>query len=89
VGCGVVPRRLSAQACENGYGNNWVIAAVVVELPFTSHPVALPVLAKLVIKGTTSASGCGWPAAWRRCWPRRCLAAVSTSWQMPPTPGTR
>src|SRR5271169_1133744 len=37
-------------------GNNWVIAAIVVRLPFTSRPVALPVLAKLVVKGTNLAS---------------------------------
>ena len=41
---------------KTGYGNNWVIAAVVVRLPLLNRPVALPVLAKLVIKGTTSAS---------------------------------
>ncbi len=39
-----------------GYGNNWVIAAVVVRLPILSRPVAIPVLAKPVIKGTSSAS---------------------------------
>ena len=39
-----------------GYGNNWVIAAIVVKLPMVKRPVALPVLAKLVIKGTDSAS---------------------------------
>jgi hypothetical protein len=39
-----------------GYGNNWVIAAIVVKLPMVKRPVALPVLAKLVIKGTNSAS---------------------------------
>ena len=41
---------------KTGYGNNWVIAAVVVRLPAVSRPVAIPVLAKLVIKGTSSAS---------------------------------
>ena len=41
---------------KTGYGNNWVIAAIVVRLPFCSRPVAVPVLAKLVIKGTSSAS---------------------------------
>jgi DDE superfamily endonuclease len=30
-----------------GYGNTWVIAAVLVDLPFASRPVALPVLARL------------------------------------------
>jgi hypothetical protein len=33
-----------------GLGNNWVIAAVVVRLPFCPRPAALPVLAKLVHK---------------------------------------
>jgi hypothetical protein len=39
-----------------GYGNNWVIAAVVVRLPVVRRPVAIPVLAKVVIKNTSSAS---------------------------------
>ena len=39
-----------------GYGNTWVIAAVIVRLPMVNRPVAVPVLAKLVIKGMTSAS---------------------------------
>ena len=38
-----------------GLGNNWVIAAIVVRLPFCSRPVALPVLAKLVHKDITPA----------------------------------
>jgi hypothetical protein len=33
-----------------------VIAAVIVRLPMADRPVAVPVLAKLVIKGMTSAS---------------------------------
>ncbi len=33
-----------------GLGNNWVICAIVVTLPFCSRPVALPVLARLVHK---------------------------------------
>lgn len=33
-----------------GFGNNWVIAAVVVSLPFMSRPVALPVMARLIRK---------------------------------------
>jgi len=41
---------------KTGYGNNWVITAVVVRLPAISRPVAIPVLAKLVIKDTCSAS---------------------------------
>jgi hypothetical protein len=41
---------------KTGYGNTWVIAAVVVRLPALRRPVAIPVLAKLVIKDTSSAS---------------------------------
>jgi DDE superfamily endonuclease len=41
---------------KTGYGNNWVIAAVVVRLPAVRRPVAIPMLAKLVIKDTSSAS---------------------------------
>src|SRR6266576_1899941 len=41
---------------KTGYGNNWVVLAVRVRLPMISRPVAVPVMAKLVIKGTTSAS---------------------------------
>ena len=39
-----------------GRGNNWVVLAIVVQLPFTARPVSLPVLAKLVVKNTQSAS---------------------------------
>ncbi len=47
----------SAQGpAKTGFGNNWVVLAVCVRLPFMSRPVAVPVMAKLVIKGTTSAS---------------------------------
>ncbi|WP_204018227.1 transposase [Sphaerimonospora thailandensis] len=44
------------EAHATGYGNNWVIVAIVVRLPFMTRPVALPVLAGLVKKGTVSAS---------------------------------
>ena len=47
----------SAQGpAKTGYGNNWVVLAVRVRLPMISRPVAVPVMAKLVIKGTASAS---------------------------------
>jgi hypothetical protein len=46
----------AAGPAKTGYGNNWVIAAIVIKLPMISRPVAVPVLAKLVIKGTSSAS---------------------------------
>ena len=41
---------------KTGYGNNWVVLAVRVWLPVISRPVAIPVMAKLVIKDTTSSS---------------------------------
>jgi hypothetical protein len=41
---------------KTGYGNNWVVLAVRVRLPMVCRPVAVPVMAKLVIKGTNSAS---------------------------------
>jgi DDE superfamily endonuclease len=41
---------------KTGRGNNWVVLAVVVRLPFCIRPVALPVMTKLVVKGTSSAS---------------------------------
>jgi len=37
-------------------GNNWVIAAIVVRLPFLRRPVALPVGFALVCKDTDAAS---------------------------------
>ena len=47
----------SAQgSAKTGRGNNWVVMAVIVRLPFCARPAALPVLAKLVVKGTNSAS---------------------------------
>ena len=47
----------SAQGpAKTGFGNNWVLLAVRVRLPMISRPVAVPVMAKLVIKGTASAS---------------------------------
>jgi hypothetical protein len=47
----------SAQGpAKTGYGNNWVILAVVVRLPVMSRPVGVPVMAKLVIKGSNSKS---------------------------------
>ena len=34
-----------------GYGNNWVVVAIIVTLPYVSRPVAVPVLATLAVKG--------------------------------------
>jgi hypothetical protein len=33
-----------------GFGNNWVVLAIIVSVPFCSRPVALPVLAALAVK---------------------------------------
>jgi hypothetical protein len=47
----------SAQGpAKTGYGNNWVIVAVIVRLPGISRPVGIPVTAQLVIKGPNSKS---------------------------------
>jgi hypothetical protein len=47
----------SAQGpAKTGHGNNWVVLAVRVRLPMISRPVAVPVMAKLAIKGTMSSS---------------------------------
>ena len=34
-----------------GYGNNWIVVAIIVTLPYVSRPVAVPVLATLAVKG--------------------------------------
>jgi DDE superfamily endonuclease len=39
-----------------GFGNNWVVAGIVVSLPMLARPVCLPVLARLVRKNTVSGS---------------------------------
>jgi hypothetical protein len=39
-----------------GYGNNWVIAAIVVRLSFLDRPIALPVGFALICKGSDEAS---------------------------------
>ena len=46
----------AAGPAKTGYGNNWVILAVIVRLPVMSRPVAVPVMAKLVIKDSNSRS---------------------------------
>src|ERR1700689_1556724 len=47
----------SAQGpAKTGYGNNWVVLAVIVSLPVVSRPVAVPVMGKRVIKGSNSRS---------------------------------
>jgi hypothetical protein len=68
---------------KTGFGHNWVIVAILVGLPFMSRPLCLPVLARLVIKDTTSASRL-WLArqmveALARAFPDRQIDAVADS----------
>lgn len=44
----------AAGGAKLGFGNNWVVVAIIVTLPFLSRPVALPVLAALAVKGGAS-----------------------------------
>jgi hypothetical protein len=71
---------------KTGYGNTWVIAAVVVQLPAVRRPVAIPVLAKLVIKDTNSASRLWLARRMAEMLAGRCPAAKSASWPIRPTP---
>jgi hypothetical protein len=72
---------------KTGYGNNWVIAAIVVRLPAVRRPVAIPVLAKLVIKDTSSASRLWLARRMTEMLAGRCPAGTSASWPIPPAPG--
>lgn len=68
-----------------GFGNNWVIAALVVHLPCLDRPLALPVGFALVVKGTTGsrlrlARDLTWSIA--EVVPDRRIQVVAT----PPTP---
>ncbi len=66
-----------------GYGNNWVIAAIVVRLPFLRRPLALPVGFALVCKDTDAASrlslGRGLVAAVAAAVPGRIVHVVADS----------
>jgi hypothetical protein len=44
----------AAGATKVGYGNSWVVLAIVVTLPFCRRPIALPVLFALCVKGGRS-----------------------------------
>jgi DDE superfamily endonuclease len=44
----------AAGAAKVGYGNSWVVLAIVVTLPFCRRPVALPILFSLCLKGGRS-----------------------------------
>ena len=66
-----------------GFGNNWVVAAIVVRLPFLRRPVALPVGFALVRKDTDAASrlslGRGLVAAVSAAVPGRLVHVVADS----------
>ena len=44
----------AAGATKVGYGNSWVVLAIVVTLPFCRRPIALPILFALCVKGGRS-----------------------------------
>jgi DDE superfamily endonuclease len=48
---------------KTGYGNNWVIAAIVVKLPAVRRPVAIPCWPSWSSRTRTPHRGCGWAAA--------------------------
>jgi hypothetical protein len=52
----LLPRPVESRRTRPGRGNNWVILAVIVRLPGISRPAGIPVMAKLVIKGSNSKS---------------------------------
>ena len=41
-------------ATKIGYGNSWVVLAIVVTVPFCRRPIALPILFALCVKGGRS-----------------------------------
>ena len=71
-----------------GRGNRWVVAGIIVELPFCSHPVCLPILFRLW-------RGKGTPSPVRLAGQLITLLARSfpsirsTRWVMPPTTARR
>src|SRR5215470_13006788 len=66
-----------------GFGNNWVVVAIVVTLPWLSRPVALPVLAALAVKG--GRRNRTWRESWSICAPTTSPIMSCASWPMPPT----
>jgi hypothetical protein len=61
-----------------GYGNNWVIAAIVVHLAFLDRPIALPVGFALVRKHSDDSSRLMLARRLARCWRSRCPAGCCT-----------
>jgi len=71
-----------------GRGNRWVIVGIVVELPFCSHPVCLPVLFRLW-RGKGTDSPVRLAGELFSILARRSRGAASTSSAMPPTTAHR
>ncbi|MGH3940703.1 MAG: IS701 family transposase [Pseudonocardiaceae bacterium] len=73
----------AAGKTKTGFGNTWVIVGILVWLPMCARPVCLPVLARLVIKNTTSASrlwlATGLVGLLARAFPGRQIHAVADS----------
>ena len=51
---------------KTGYGNTWVIAAVVVKLPWSAGLWPSRCWPSWSSRARTPPPGCGWPAAWHR-----------------------
>src|SRR6478609_725942 len=66
-----------------GYGNSWVVLAIVVTLPFGKRPVALPILFALCVKG--GRSNRTWPGTCSTGSPKPFPAGSFTWWGTPPT----
>ena len=60
---------------KTGYGNNWVIAAVVVRLPASAGRWPSRCWPSWSSRTPAPHPGCGWPAAWPKPSPARCPAA--------------
>ncbi|MGH3932995.1 MAG: transposase [Pseudonocardiaceae bacterium] len=73
----------AAGKTKTGFGNTWVIVGILVVLSICARPVCLPVLARLVIKDTTSASrlwlATGLVELLARAFPDRQVHAVADS----------
>ena len=69
------------------FGNTWVVAAIVVRLPFCPSPVALPVLFRLW-RGKGTASQVELAAEMLKCWPGRSPAGRCTGPGTPPSTGS-
>jgi DDE superfamily endonuclease len=64
---------------KTGYGNNRVVAAIAVTLPFLPRPVPCRCSRSSWSRAPPPSPGCGWPARWPACWLTRCPAATAVS----------